>query len=468
MTFVKAAPIQQVMTRFANKHKDKLVYVKEYSAFYLRHPKYEYFTSAFKTKEDIYHFLAGELEMEYLISNSSITRSTFENAVLWLKNKCPLINEFNSSQIMFSDKKVLNVRTLEIADYKPEDFIFYYINCHAPQPKENCPIFKQFLNQILVQESEDGKFSPDPEIINLVQEMFGYYLIDIIEPPTAFFLVGDGANGKSTLLFVLEQLAGGEEFIMSNSIENLTTTPFAKSELRFRRLNVCSEEQSKYLRSDNFKAMVEGTRIHADIKFVDPISFKPKTKHIFATNRIPSFDSIDYGLKRRIKIIPFKRKFLPHETDKTLKTLDFRDSKFFPELPAIISWAMEGARRLINKDYTFSPCRATEESMIDYQNNVSSVAMFIEENFEHANDPDAEFISLNRLFQLYTIWCKRSGKKPFGKNTFIDELSHLKIKSFTGRDNKENGGKTTVKGRHLDMKGETEMRWCGDYFPDVR
>lgn len=460
----KVKPIQKIMAKFVERYVGKLVYVKEYNTFYLRDEQFGYFASKFKIKGDLHEFLSAELEHEYSKTGLSITKATFDNAILWLKNKCEKIDNFNSSQILFANKQVLDLRTLNISPLNPKDHVFYFLNCNAPGFMDDCPIFKRFLNEVLVQENDDGTFSPDPELLNLVQEMFGYYLIDTIEPPTAFFLVGGGANGKSTILSPLEQMSGGDEFIMSNSIENLTTRQFDKSELRFKRLNVCSEEQSKYLRSDNFKAMIEGTRIHVDVKFSEPLSFQPKTKHIFATNRIPSFDSIDYGLKRRIVIIPFKRKFLPHETDKTLKTTNFRDSKFFPELPGIINWAMEGAQRLIKNNYVFSSCRAADEAMNDYQNNVSSVAMFVEENFEHTNKPDADFISINRLFGLYSIWCVRNKKKAFAKNTFIDELGNLQIKSSTGRDKKENFGKNTVRGRHLDIKNESEMLWHQDYL----
>jgi P4 family phage/plasmid primase-like protien len=448
-----AKPIQKIIQEFVEIYGKDLIFVKEYGTFYLRNDQYGYYESAFKTKDDVFRFFSWWLESNI---DTSITKGIFENAYVWLKNKCKQFEEFNSSQILFNDSKVLNLHDLKITDHNPNDVIFYFLDCHAPQDTDDCPVFKKFLNEVLVCDFDGSSYPPDPELINFVQEMFGYYLIDKIEPPSAFFLIGDGANGKSTLLSVLEQLAGGKKFIMSNSVENLTTSRFDAAQLRFNRLNICTEEQSKYLRADRFKAIVEGSRIHADIKFGDPISFEPKTKHVFATNRIPLFDTIDYGLERRIKVVPFKRKFLAHQTDKSLKADKFKNSKFANELSGIVKWALEGAKRLIESNYTFPTCAAVEKEMDVYKNSVSSAAMFINENFEKINDPDSSFISDIRLFRLYSEWCQNNNKKPFASNTFQAELKHLKVESIVGRD-KYYHSQVTCRGRRLEISKTSEM-----------
>ena len=423
----KNPPIQILMEDFADKHKDRLLFVEEHDCYYWLNKKYKYYEPI--DKMSIKAKLAPYLESQLA---GNITETTFNNAFVWLRLKVnKTAKQINNTLAIFKDQKVLNLETLEVRDHKEDDTIFYFIDCNFPTKKDRCPVFTNFLNQVLV--DEEG--NTDKQLTALIQEMFGYYLLSTQEPPVTFFLVGAGSNGKSTLQFVLEQIVGGEQFIMSNSIENLTTRDFHVQELRFKRLNICSEEQSRYMQAAKFKAMVEGTRIHAEVKFGEQLSFCPKCKHIFATNNMPAFDSLDYGTRRRIKLVPLYKTFLPHETDKTLKTKHWKDSAFAPELPAIIAWAVKGAQRLIDNNYVFSTSALADAEMAEYEAVVSSTTNFLRDNFTKAK-PDtiqAEFFSYSRLYKIYHRWCKVStNRKPVNSNLFRKEVrQELKLKQMS-------------------------------------
>lgn len=449
-----AKPIKiQDLSRTFIEENPNFTFVIEYGCFYDKDPIYNYY------KPIIDHELAIKLTNFLDINlNINITEATVKAFTHHIKINCRQQQSPDTDKILFNDQFYLDLTDLTIKPLQEEDIITFFINTPTPKDGDACNIFHKTLTEILVK--KDKPTEPDQELINLTQEMFGYYLLSELEPPVAFFLNGQGSNGKSTLLQILEQLAGGEKFVMANSIENITTSQWAAQQLRFHRLNCCSEEQSKRIKTDKLKAIIDGSKIYADIKFSSPISFNPKTKHIFATNSLPSFDKIDDGLKRRIIIIPFYRKFEPQDSNKQLKTADFTKSLFHPELSAIVAWAIQGAQRLRSNNYVFSYSEASQEQMSTYIQNSSNAVAFIQENFttppKQVIVDEWNFFSVERLYKIYQVWCKSNGKKTFASNNFREEIQNtLKLKSVPAWDKVE---KRTFRGFYLNLQDECSLK----------
>ena len=97
----------------------------------------------------------------------------------------------------------------------------------------------------------------------------------------------------------------------------------------------------------------------------------------------------------------------------------------------------------------------------NYEQAVSSVALFMHENFDNENKHWAEFFSVNRLYHIYLVWCKRNNKKPNSSNNFRDELRRvLGTKTDLARDKVE---KVTVRGYRCQVREESEIKRVTDY-----
>lgn len=297
---------------------------------------------------------------------------------------------------------------------------------YAEVQEAECPVFMKFLESILVQ--EDNTTAPDYELITVIQELVGYLLSPRMDASVAFFFVGGGANGKSTLTNLLSKLLG-RDYISAFSIESLTAArSFTVAGIIGKRVNICSEEESKYIRSDKFKAMVSGEMISAERKFGQAFEFCPTTKFLFCTNSMPSFDGANYGLKRRVKVVPFFRQFENHEQDKQL------GKKLLAETPGIIRWALEGLERLHRNNYVFSDAQsaAMRETAIRFVAEISSPVRFFQERYEVSEDT----VACNEIYQDFRRWCEMNGSKPVTSMTFYKELAaNLNIKSFVKWDN---------------------------------
>lgn len=351
---------------------------------------------------------------EYLMLNlvdQDVTPATVQNAVQSIKWQIAnQVDDMDSPYIAFTDQ-LYNTDTFGFESFDRTKIVVHHLPFETAKLDMKIPEFRKFLNTTVV---KDDMYTPDEELIKVVQEMFGYYLVNNLKAQVVFFLVGPGANGKSVMLNVLEKMIG-QKFVSAMSIETLTTDKFATAGLIGKKVNICNEEESRYLRSDRFKALISGDLIQAERKFEGTFSFHPKTKYIFASNALPTFDGVNYGLKRRIKIIPFKRIFKQHEQNRQMTEL------LLSELPGIVNWALEGSRRLVNNDYRFTESEAVTEAVYEFESNTSSALLFFRETYS----PDREethFVSNQQIYQEYQSWCMEMGKKPLNAINFHKDI----------------------------------------------
>lgn len=330
------------------------------------------------------------------------------------------VPEISYKYICFKDCLV-NAETWELEEKSREKITTFYIPFNYHELPDEHPTLDRFIETSLV---TPGELKPDPELALLVQEMFGDCLLPDIKTEVAYFLVGNGANGKSILLNVIEEMIG-KKFIVHSNIEKLTTRPFYLPALIGKKLNISNEEESKFLKSDTFKALITGNDVSAERKFGDPFDFRPNVLFIFASNKIPTFSDLNYGITRRIKIIPFYNRFDRENPQTDIFILD----KLKAELPAIVKWAIAGAKRLVENKYNLSYSKQSDLSLEELQGEISSAVMFFRENY-YINDK--EFTGNDDMYAEYKNWCLDVGKKPFSKSNFgrdlMNTLTDLKQK----------------------------------------
>src|SRR5579871_1167606 len=148
---------------------------------------------------------------------------------------------------------------------------------YAFDPTAQCPMWEQFLATVL-----EG----DAERIDILQEWFGL----LLTPDTSFqkFLVleGEGANGKSVVLEILEAMLGRE---------NVSHVPLEVFGQRFQlgmtlhKLANLAPEVNEHAKLDEgvIKQFVGGDVLYVDRKGINGISAKPTARLVVATNSRP-------------------------------------------------------------------------------------------------------------------------------------------------------------------------------------
>jgi putative DNA primase/helicase len=180
--------------------------------------------------------------------------------------------------------------------------------------------------------------------IDYLQKVLGYCLTGDTSEQKIFFFYGDGANGKSTLCNVVRDIFGNyaksvRPTIIANNNKN-DSPDQANSELASLpniRLALAEEgSQGVSLDEATVKQITGGTEISTRKLYADTFQFKPKFKLIMCTNHKPRISGNDYGIWRRVILIPFDRIFKEEEKDKTLA------DKLKKEYPQILNWIING------------------------------------------------------------------------------------------------------------------------------
>jgi len=335
--------IQEVASSLANSEEyiDNLLYVREWDTYFLYEDGHYTHLHPEEFKDDISQYL-----FTHFPRHSWSTRQIDEIYNLLKYTVLRKVSEVKTNYIALKDC-LINFDTFEQEDHDPDKIATHYIPISSKDLDQETPLFQKFLDTSIVDPNDHT--APDKELQKVLQEMFGFYMFNGIPRPTCFFLVGEGSNGKSVIADLLQALIG-EKNTTAFTLETLTTDQYVKAELINKKLNVCTEDESKYIKGATFKALVSGDNVTSQRKFLNSITFRPSTKLLFCTNDFPTFQEVNHGLKRRLMIIPFHRKFKEEEQDKNLT-----HKLITQELGGIIQWTLDGAKRLKDQRFIFSP-----------------------------------------------------------------------------------------------------------------
>lgn len=269
-----------------------------------------------------------------------------------------------------------------------------------------CPRWEKFLHEV---------FAGDDDLIGGVQRLVGYILTGDTREHVLPVLYGDGANGKSVFVGVLEQLLG--DLAMTAAFDTFLegqggTVDYDLARLRGARLVVAQESaRGRRLAETVVKQVTGGDTITARHPYGRPFSYRPAFTAILVTNHRPRADATDEAIWRRLRLIPFEVSFRGRE-DRQLATTLTR------ELPGILAWAIRGAVQWHERGLDWP--QAVTKATAAYRADEDPVAGFLDE--ECRLDP-AERTPVADLRGRYDTWAKSSGERAVGAKALTQALA---------------------------------------------
>lgn len=270
----------------------------------------------------------------------------------------------------------------------------------------DCLLWKQCLNEYRLSAAAQLQ----------LQQFFGYCLTRETKYAKCLLLKGDGSDGKSVILKVLQAMIGEENCsaVQMSRLED----PFERATLYGKMLNLSTEENKGMFGSAFLKAIVTGDLVNASFKHKDFFQFRPYCKLAFASNFFPNVGDNSDGYFRRILPIKFTRQFADYEQDKNLEV------KLLKELPGIFNWALAGLVSLREMD-GFAKSEESLEFLGEYRKHNNPVLSFTQEWCRLAGEGEDIRTATDVLYEAYGRYCRKFGYKTMQSNNFGETLRQV-------------------------------------------
>jgi len=401
--------------RFVNLHKHRIRYCGNQKIWYIWNDiKWEQDNQ--NKIQELAKETANQMLQEALLISDSAKRNELVNHakkcqskasinnLIDLANSHPDINvideDFDKDHFLLNVKNgTINLKTGKLLPHDPKNLITKFCNVEYDE-SATCPKFHGFIDYI---------FAGNHDLINYIQKLVGYCLTGSTEEQILPILYGNGNNGKSTFMQVIQGLFGDYAIsadTTSFSASNNSTIRCDLARMKEARVVLTTEfESNQHISEALIKRITGGESIECRKLYKDPFEYLPTFTILMATNHRPEIKGTDEGIWRRIHLIPFTVKIADKDRKKNYA------KELMKELPGILNWALEGClkwqREGLEKP---SPVKA---ATTDYRNDMDELGEFLK---VVCNVSDEARILSSELYAAYTSWCESNGIRVPQKN----------------------------------------------------
>jgi putative DNA primase/helicase len=356
---------------------------------------------------------------------------------------------------------VVDLRTGELRPYSREDKIIRQINVDY-RPDARNPRWERFIDEIFV----DADGQTDPELVEYMHRLIGYGITGHVSEQILPVLFGEGSNGKGVFIETLQSIFKA----------HTVTTPFSTFEARpsggipndlaamaGARLVMASEgEQGAPMAEAVIKRLVGGDTISARFMRKEFFEFSPTFLILLATNYKPNFRGQDFGLWRRVKLIPLRRQFTTADKDlhlgakfvgDTVPANAWREGDDFGDGPeGILAWAIRGAMAWYANGLT-EPAVIKQETT-SFRTEQDRIGEFLATYFD-VTGKRSDTVTLSKAWNAHHDWAEANRETAIRvKQTFANMLSE---RQGITRDTRPNGS-VFFRGLSLLTDGERQAR----------
>lgn len=282
---------------------------------------------------------------------------------------------------------IVDVLTGAVRPHEPEHYLERVIP-HTYDPAAKADTWHQAITDWFGDGEGDGS-------IEALQEFFGYACLSHAHFKKALMIYGPADCGKSQVVYALQGLVG-TRYTCQLSVEHMDD-PTRRAIIKGKALNIMTELPTNALIADaGFKTLVSTEEpILLDEKYRPAEMYTPTAKHVIATNHLPRVNDRTEATFNRLLLLPMLKSIATEDQDKALKR------KLKGEMAGILAFAVEGARRLVERDGEWREPLGAGQLMKDYRDENNPVRQFLRERC--AKD-DKAAIPLQVFARQFNSW----------------------------------------------------------------
>lgn len=324
-----------------------------------------------------------------------------------LKSRTICSVAFDRNPVMTFQNGTLEIDTGRFRGFSQTDYCSIIMD-YDYDANAQCQTWCQFIQDVT---------DEDPYREDVLQTLAGYVLFPDCRYQQVFMLVGNGGNGKSVYLEIIQKLFG------DTNVTHVEPTGLAQEFQRIRLkdslLNIGSDINSDFSKGEIREWLLkiaDGTSVQACYKGMTHVDFIPRCKLVYACNAMPTAEIVN-GLNRRLRFIEFPCQYVetPDPANPRQKQRDVNlIPKLLEELPGIFNWAYAGYKMLKTVNY-FTDTPEQGELLRLFEQTSNPVMVFCE-------DFDSSFngsITRTEIYGWYRDWCDETGHKALSREKFL-------------------------------------------------
>lgn len=275
------------------------------------------------------------------------------------------------------------------------------------RPGSSCPTYDEFLISIA---------GGDNNLVERLWEITGYFLSRDTNAKAFFAFIGEKDTGKSLLAKLFTGLVG------SNAVSHLSAEDFSGrfdlGQLNGKLLNVSMDLPNRPLSPETvgkIKSITGNDDIYSDVKYGEPICFRPTTRLLFGANSVIRTELFDPAFAERMIVVPFNYPVPKNRQDHHLL------EKLLNEAEGICMKAISYYLRLVDNDYQFTEIKWDDDVTLDYDKIISD---FINQCCV-VTENKRDRVSTNTAYQVFNDFCMSKTVPPLSLADFSKRFRRL-------------------------------------------
>ena len=260
----------------------------------------------------------------------------------------------------------------------------------------------------------------NPNIVERMLQTIGYIITNDISAKSFFYLQGVGDSGKSLFCALVSYLfpKSGANAVGRVALQDFGGR-FALASLVNARLNISEDLPDTILTPttvSRVKMLSDFNRVECEQKYLPAFSYRFLCKLLFASNHPLRLKEYDQAFVNRIVYIPFDNAIPKEKQDRSLL------KKMIPELSALVNYALEAYRQLVENGYDWAG-NFEPEIIIPKSPTKPDKILVLQRFLSHCCIFDSDAITSSEDLRFaYSIFCSENSYQAIIGDRFSREL----------------------------------------------